>query len=78
MIFTGILAVSTVGLWGATIGLYFTGEKQINVAKETADTAGRQIGLAEQQFISANRPKLRTKAVWLMNSNPIIGFNEPL
>ena len=29
MVFTGILAVATVGLGGATLGLYFTGEKQI-------------------------------------------------
>lgn len=38
-IFTGILAVATVGLGLATIGLYLTGEKQIAVAKESADAA---------------------------------------
>jgi hypothetical protein len=35
--FTLVLAVSTVGLWGATIGLYYAGARQIGIAKETAD-----------------------------------------
>jgi hypothetical protein len=38
-IFTGILAVAIVGLGLATIGLYLAGEKQIAVAKESADAA---------------------------------------
>jgi hypothetical protein len=32
-IFTGVLAVATLGLGGATMGLYITGEKQANTAK---------------------------------------------
>jgi hypothetical protein len=37
--FTLVLAVSTVGLWIATIGLYFAGEKQIEVALKAANAA---------------------------------------
>jgi hypothetical protein len=39
MVFTGILALATIVLMSATIGLYFTGEKQVAVAKQAADAA---------------------------------------
>lgn len=51
--FTFVLAVSTIGLWGATIFLYRAGEKQI--------------GLARAQFLATHRPKIRIKNVWLLN-----------
>jgi hypothetical protein len=42
-LFTLVLAFSTVGLWVATIGLYFAGERQIKLAKETADQQAVEI-----------------------------------
>ncbi|HWN49836.1 MAG TPA: hypothetical protein VNO18_08430 [Xanthobacteraceae bacterium] len=36
-LFTLVLAISTIGLWGATIALYFTGEKQIAIATVAAN-----------------------------------------
>jgi hypothetical protein len=35
MIFTGMLAVATIGLGAATVGLYLTGEKQVKITRET-------------------------------------------
>jgi hypothetical protein len=35
MLFTGLLAVATIGLGAATAGLYLTGEKQVALTKET-------------------------------------------
>src|SRR6266566_4417332 len=37
--FTFVLAVSTIGLWVATVFLYRAGEKQIGVARDAADSA---------------------------------------
>lgn len=34
MAFTGILAVATIGLGAATVGLYLTGEKQVQITRE--------------------------------------------
>jgi hypothetical protein len=42
--FTFVLASSTIGLWGATIGLYLAGEKQFRLARD--------------EFVSTHRPKL--------------------
>ena len=47
--FTGGLVIATIGLGFATVGLYFTGEKQI--------------GLARNQFIAANRPRITVRFV---------------
>ncbi len=47
--FTGGLVIATIGLGVATVGLYFTGEKQI--------------GLARDQFIAANRPRITVRFV---------------
>jgi hypothetical protein len=33
MIFTGVLAIATVGLGAATVGLYLTGEKQVDITR---------------------------------------------
>jgi hypothetical protein len=44
MLFTAILAVATIGLGIATVGLYLTGEKQI--------------GLLHKQFVATHRPKV--------------------
>lgn len=39
MVFTGVLAAATLGLGGATFGLYLTGEKQIGlIQQQAADT----------------------------------------
>jgi hypothetical protein len=51
--FTFVLAVSTVGLWLATISLYRAGEKQFR--------------LARAEFLATHRPKIRIKNVWLRN-----------
>jgi len=34
MIFTGVLAIATVGLGAATVGLYMTGEKQVEITRQ--------------------------------------------
>ncbi|MSP75091.1 MAG: hypothetical protein EXR12_03045 [Rhodospirillaceae bacterium] len=47
--FTGGLVFATIGLGIATVGLYFTGEKQI--------------GLARNQFVAANRPRITVRFV---------------
>jgi hypothetical protein len=52
--FTLVLAISTVGLWVATIFLYSAGERQIGVAKESADAAN----LSAQAVINADRAHL--------------------
>jgi hypothetical protein len=63
--FTLVLAFSTVGLWIATIGLYFAGERQLTHAQSVADSAerdrksqlekfGQQIGIAQQNADAAS------------------------
>jgi hypothetical protein len=37
--FTLVLAISTIGLWGATIALYFAGERQLKIARQGAEAA---------------------------------------
>jgi hypothetical protein len=41
--FTGVLAISTIGLGWATLGLYKTGERQIRLNAETAATQSRDM-----------------------------------
>ena len=69
--FTLVLAFSTVGLWIATIGLYFAGERQIKLARETsarqAIETERQLTFARDEFMSSHRPKIRIKHVWLVS-----------
>jgi hypothetical protein len=52
--FTGVLAGATIGLGVGTFGLYRAGEKQIVVAKKTADAAN----LNAQAVIEAERARL--------------------
>jgi hypothetical protein len=54
VVFTGILSVATIGLGVATVGLYLTGEKQIGVAKQSADAAN----LNAQAVIESERARL--------------------
>jgi hypothetical protein len=54
--FTLVLAVSTIGLWGATIFLYRAGEKQIAVAGRAADAAAASVDAAETAFNKLERP----------------------
>ncbi|MGY3493930.1 hypothetical protein [Bradyrhizobium sp. USDA 4502] len=56
MIFTGILAVATIGLGGATLGLYFTGEKQIAVSRRSAEAAIKSAKVADEALFMGNRP----------------------
>jgi hypothetical protein len=70
VVFTGVLAIATVGLGIATVGLYLTGEKQIRIAKEFADAARkaadasttaadasiRQAKIAENALVQLERP----------------------
>jgi hypothetical protein len=79
MVFTGILAIATIGLGGATLGLYFTGEKQIAhnakiAAAQSRDmrdsiaTANDANDLNRQNFESVHRPKIRIKHVRLTDT----------
>jgi hypothetical protein len=52
--FTGVLAVSTIGLWLATRKLWRAGERQIAVAKDSADAAKR----STDAFMSAEKAHL--------------------
>lgn len=53
-IFTLILAIATIGLGGATAGLYLSGQNQIE--------------LARQEFLSSHRPKIAVKHVWFRST----------
>jgi hypothetical protein len=61
MVFTGILAVATVGLGGATLGLYLTGEKQIEVGRTTAKAAE----LSARAAIGSELPILNVESISL-------------
>jgi hypothetical protein len=68
-LFTAILAVATVGLGGATVGLFFAGRNQLHLARD--------------EFLSTHRPRMRLKAIWLASadgqtSDPELRVNEPL
>jgi hypothetical protein len=58
MMFTGILAFATIGLGVATVGLYLAGEKQITVARDTADAAKSGNELTREIFIAEQWPWL--------------------
>jgi hypothetical protein len=51
-VFTGILALATVGLGAATIGLYTAGEKQIAVTAKAADAAQKSAEIAESALLN--------------------------
>jgi hypothetical protein len=63
MVFTGVLAVATIGLGVATAGLYLTGEKQIKVAESAAKAAD-----AGARFTrNANRPFFTVFDITMIN-----------
>jgi hypothetical protein len=80
--FTLVLAVSTIGLWSATIFLYRTGEKQIGISSQVADLAEKQLAIiglqtdiqrkqhaiGRLQFIAAHRPLLRVRYFKLLST----------
>jgi hypothetical protein len=66
--FTLVLAFSTVGLWGATIALYLSGEKQIGIATKTANAAE----LSAQALMNAERARLFV-AIQTENISTIVG-----
>src|SRR5207249_4723879 len=71
-LFTLILAISTVGLWGATIFLYRAGQDQLRLARETID-------FARLEFNATHRPKLVVREAHMfpptgMNPAPGVRF----
>jgi hypothetical protein len=76
--FTVILAISTIGLWTATINLYKSGEKQIRSSRQIAAIQARQshqqFRLARDEFASSHRPRIRVKHVWLV----ALGSDRPV
>jgi hypothetical protein len=70
-VFTAVLAFATIGLWLATLGLYFAGERNLKFAKETSDRQAAQIqsqiDLARNEFLATHRPKIRIKHFMLAN-----------
>jgi hypothetical protein len=71
MVFTGILAVATVGLGGATLGLYFTGEKQIALTGDAAAAAQKAADVSELALISTQRAFVFVKQ--LVDPGPTTG-----
>lgn len=67
MVFTGILAVATVGLGGATLGLYFTGEKQIRF---NAEAAAAQSSAMEASIQAATRSAEVAERTMVLNDRP--------
>jgi hypothetical protein len=59
-LFTLVLALSTVGLWTATIGLYRAGERQLKFAKET--TANQAAQISDQIKVARQSADAATKA----------------
>jgi len=81
MVFTGVLALATIGLGAATVGLYLTGEKQVRVArrasqrqfiqtKESIQVANRSAAAAERAFIELERPWLFLESVTITPRDP--------
>lgn len=50
-LFTFVLAVSTIGLWVATVFLYRAGERQIGIAKRAADIAETSLVATQRAFV---------------------------
>lgn len=68
--FTTVLAVSTIGLWLATVSL----QRTTNSLWEAGE---RQFDLARREFLTTHRPRIRFKHVWLLSEfkydTPLIG-----
>lgn len=58
MLFTGILAVATVGLGVATVGLYRTGKEQIALAAGSLEATNNATELAKRNFVASHRPEV--------------------
>ncbi len=65
-LFTGLLFVSTVGLWGATVGLYLAGERQIRLIASISRQTDASVNLARDEFIASHRPIMKVKLVNLV------------
>jgi hypothetical protein len=52
-VLTGLLAIATIGMGGATIGLYVSGDRQLKLARD--------------EFNSTHRPKIRIKHLFITN-----------
>jgi hypothetical protein len=61
--FTALLAMATIGLGGATLGLYFTGEKQIRSSEKAANASARQAKIAEDVLTKLERPYIFVSGV---------------
>jgi len=69
MAFTGILAFATIGLGGATVLLYATGEKQFKFAIRSSIRQSRDmqasINLARAEFTATHRAKIIIQSAYL-------------
>ena len=63
-LFTLVLALSTLGLWGATIGLYRAGNRQFRLARD--------------EFVSSLRPEMRLKHIWFTRDLGDIWNGDPI
>lgn len=73
--FTGVLAVSTAGLWIATIWLYRAGERQLEFLQESAATQSRDMQasiLAAQRSADAAMMAIGTERAWITIEQPKI------
>lgn len=68
-LFTLVLAVSTIGLWVATMMLYRAGEKQIRITAIAANAARDSADLARKSLYEANRPILVITPIELRDAN---------
>jgi hypothetical protein len=61
--FTGVLALATIGLGSATLGLYLTGEKQVRFTQSNFAAQSRQtqasIEVSERAFVAGERAWIR-------------------
>jgi hypothetical protein len=78
--FTGILALATIGLGAATVGLYFAGERQLKLAKETSDRQAieiqNQISIAGASAEAAKRQLDLARDQFNSTHRPVIRFRH--
>lgn len=58
-VFTAILALATIGLGVATLGLYLTGETQIELTRKSADAAEKSADVAKTTLVATHRAWLK-------------------
>jgi hypothetical protein len=84
MVFTGILALATIGLGGATLGLYWTGEKQIDLIEKNSvaqardmqasiDAATKSSNAANRSAAAAEQALVSSDRAWITVEAEIIG-----